>query len=98
MKFEIKTDRFSLLVKPDLSVHLQNIHGVTDKVELVVQTKACSYSIDIQDTERLQRLLPILQLEIRDILATYHLQLVTNNFRLQGSTCYFDFTTREVSM
>ncbi|MBC1419347.1 hypothetical protein [Listeria fleischmannii] len=92
MKFKFKTDRFSLLVKPDLSVHLQNIHGVTDKVELVVQTKACSYSIDIQDTERLQRLLPILQ------LATYHLQLVTNNFRLQGSTCYFDFTTREVSM
>lgn len=98
MKFEFKTDRFSLLVKPDLSVHLQNIYGVTERVELVIQTKTCSYSIDIQDTERLQILLPMLQLEIQAILATYHLQLVTNNFILNGSTCYFDFTTREVSM
>lgn len=96
MKFEFKTERFSLLVNPDLSVHLQNVYGVTDKVELVIQTKACSYSIDIQDTERLQRLLPILQLEIQAILATYHLQLVTNNFSIQENMCYFDFTTREV--
>lgn len=98
MKFEFKTERFSLLVKPNLSVHLQNIHGVTEKVELVIKTKFCSYSIGIQDTERLQRLLPMLQLEIQAILATYHLQLVTNNFSLKGNTCYFDFTTREVSM
>ncbi|MBC2676755.1 hypothetical protein [Listeria booriae] len=98
MKFEFKTDRFSLLVKPDLSVHLQNIHGATERVELVIKTKYCSYSIDIQDTERLQCLLPILQLEIQAILTSYHLQLVTNNFSVQEGTCYFDFTTREVSM
>ncbi|EHR7112504.1 hypothetical protein KUE79_002766 [Listeria monocytogenes] len=96
MEFKFKTNRFSLLVKPDLSVHLQNIHGVTDKIELVIQTKFCSYSIDIQDTERLQRLLPMLQTEIQAILATYQLKLVTSNFDVQGSICYFDFTTREV--
>ncbi|MBC2077877.1 hypothetical protein HCA99_01455 [Listeria booriae] len=97
MEFKFKTNRFSLLVKPDLSVHLQNIHGIIDRVELVIQTKSCSYSIDIQDTERLQRLLPMLQTEIQAILATYHLQLVTKNFSVQDSICYFDFTTREVS-
>lgn len=97
MEFEFKTNRFSLLVKSDLSVHLQNVHGVTDRVELVIQTKSCSYSIDIQDTERLQRLLPMLHTEIQAILATYQLQLVTSNFGVQGSICYFDFTTREVS-
>ncbi|EAD0711471.1 hypothetical protein [Listeria booriae] len=97
MEFEFKTNRFSLLVKPDLSVNLQNVHGVTDRIELVIQTKSCSYSIDIQDTERLQRLLPMLQTEIQAILATYQLQLVTSNFGVQGSICYFDFTTREVS-
>ncbi|EAG1697298.1 hypothetical protein BBW85_01835 [Listeria monocytogenes] len=96
MEFKFKTNRFSLLVKPDLSVHLQNIHGVTGKIELVIQTKFCSYSIDIQDTERLQRLLPMLQTEIQAILATYQLKLVTSNFDVQGSICYFDFTTREV--
>ena len=98
MKFKFEKDRFSLLVKPDLSVHLQNIRGVTERGELVIQTKTCSYSIDIQDTERLKRLLPILKLEIQAILATYHLQLVTNSFSQKGSTCYFNFTTREVSM
>ncbi|MBC6165035.1 hypothetical protein HCA15_00155 [Listeria booriae] len=97
MEFKFKTNRFSLIVKPDLSVHLQNIHGISDRVELVIQTKSCSYSIDIQDTERLQRLLPMLQTEIQAILATYHLQLVTKNFSVQDSICYFDFTTREVS-
>ncbi|MGE8075260.1 hypothetical protein [Listeria welshimeri] len=64
MNFEFKTNQFSLLVKPDLSVHLQKISEVGDRVELVVQTKFYSYSINIENTKKLQILLPLLQLEV----------------------------------
>ncbi|MBF2508702.1 hypothetical protein [Listeria welshimeri] len=98
MNFEFKTNQFSLLVKPDLSVHLQKISEVGDRVELVVQTKFCSYSINIENTKKLQILLPLLQLEVQTILATYQLKLITNSFNIQDNTCYFDFTTKEVSL
>ncbi|ECL0264394.1 hypothetical protein FKC55_00725 [Listeria monocytogenes] len=97
MNFDFKTDTFSLLVHPDLSVHLQKICGTADKIAFVIQTKFCQYSIDIQDTAKLQVLLPFLYSEIQTILATYNLQLVTKNFSIQDNTCYLDFTTREVN-
>lgn len=97
MNFDFNTDTFSLLVKPDLSVHLQKISGTADKVAFVIQTKFCHYSIDTQDTAKLCALLPILHTEIQEVLATYSLQLVTKNFSIQDNTCYLDFTTMEVN-
>lgn len=38
------------------------------------------------------------ELEVQTILATYQLQLITNSFNIQDSICYFDLTTKEVSL
>lgn len=92
MNFAFKTNSFSLLVNSELSVLLQK----TDKIALVIQTRFCQYSIDIDDTAKLQVLLPALHAEIQTILASYNLQLVTKKFSIQDNTCYLDFTTMEV--
>lgn len=97
MNFDFKTDTFSLLVTPDLSVHLQKICGTADKIAFVIQTKFCQYSVDIQDTAKLRVLLPFLYTEIQTILAIYNLQLVTKKFSIQDNTCYLDLTTMEVN-
>lgn len=86
------------MILPDLSVQLQKIHGTNNKIELVIQTQFCSYSIDIQDTERLCFLLPKLQAEIQMILKAYHLQLVTKNFIIDDDKFCFDFRTMEAGL
>ncbi len=96
MNFAFKTNSFSLLVNSELSVLLQKTDRTADKIALVIQTKFCQYSIDIDDTTKLQVLLPALHAEIQTILASYNLQLVTKKFSIQDNTCYLDFTTMEV--